>query len=72
MEYAESNGELQHLFIPNKTSTLIPEFAVEDLPLGRNAALVTVCSERRAIGQNTLMIMTLSGGEDLMALTLPV
>ena len=25
---------------PNKTETLVPEFAVEDLPLGRTAALV--------------------------------
>ena len=37
---AESNGKLSHLFIPSKTATLLPEFAVEDLPLGRNAALV--------------------------------
>ena len=29
---AESNGKLPHLFIPSKT-TLVPEFAVEDLPL---------------------------------------
>ena len=36
----ESNEELLHLFIPKKTATLIPEFAVEDLPLGRIAALV--------------------------------
>ena len=32
---AESNGKLQHLFIPSKTETLVPEFAV-----GRTAALV--------------------------------
>ena len=31
---AESNGRLPHLFIPSKTATLVPEFAVEDLPLG--------------------------------------
>ena len=37
---AESNGKLQHLFIPSKTATLVPEFAVEDLPLSRTAALV--------------------------------
>ena len=37
---AESNGKLPHLFIPSKTATLVPEFAVEDLPLGRTAALV--------------------------------
>ena len=35
----ESNGKLQHLFIPSKTATLVPEFAVEDLPF-RTAALV--------------------------------
>ena len=37
---AESNGKLPHLFIPSKTSTLVPEFAVENLPLGRTVALV--------------------------------
>ena len=36
----ESNGKLPHLFIPNKTATLVPEFAVEFLPLGRTATLV--------------------------------
>ena len=35
----ESNGKLPHLFIPSKTATLVPEFAVEDLPLVRTAAL---------------------------------
>ena len=37
---AESNEKLPHLFIPSKTATYIPEFAMEDLPLGRIAALV--------------------------------
>ena len=39
---AESKGKLPHigLFIPSKTTTLVPEFAVEDLPLSRTAALV--------------------------------
>ena len=37
---AENNGNLQHLFIPSKTTILVPEFAVEDLPLSRTAALV--------------------------------
>ena len=32
---AESNGKLTQLFIHNKTSTLVPKFAVEDLPYGR-------------------------------------
>ena len=33
---AESNGKLPHLLIPSKTLTLVPEFTVEDLPLGQN------------------------------------
>ena len=37
---AESNAKLLHLFIPSKTAALVPEFAVEDLPLDRTATLV--------------------------------
>ena len=37
---AESNGKLPHLFFPSKTATHVPEFAMEDLPLGTIAALV--------------------------------
>ena len=37
---AETNGELPQLFIPSKTATLVPEFTMEDLPLGRTASLV--------------------------------
>ena len=36
----ESNEKLRYLFIPSKTAALVPEFAVEDLPLARTAALV--------------------------------
>ena len=36
----ESNGKLPYLLIPSKTATLVPEFAVEDLPFDRTAALV--------------------------------
>ena len=32
---AESNGKLPHLFNPSKTATLVPAFAVKDLPLAR-------------------------------------
>ena len=39
--YADSIGKLPHPFIPSKTATLVPEFAVEGLPLARTAALVT-------------------------------
>ena len=38
---AERNRKLPNLFIPCKTATLVPEFAVEDLPFGRTAALVS-------------------------------
>ena len=55
---AERNGKLPHLFILTKTAALITEFAVEDLPLNITAALVpALCSERRALGQNTLMMI---------------
>ena len=37
---AESNGKLPHLFIPSKTATLVPEFAVEDLSLGITVVIV--------------------------------
>ena len=37
---AENNGKLPHLSIPSETETLVPEFAVEDLSLGRTTALV--------------------------------
>ena len=31
----ESNGKLPHLFIASKTAALVPELAVQDLPLGK-------------------------------------
>ena len=37
----EGNGKLPHLFIPSKTATLVPELAVEHLPLDRTVALVS-------------------------------
>ena len=37
---AETNGKLPHLFIPSKTATLVHEFAVQGVPLGRIATLV--------------------------------
>ena len=33
---AEVNGKLPHLFIPSETATLVPEFAVKDLPLAEH------------------------------------
>ena len=37
---AGSNGKLLNLVTPCKTAILVPEFAMEDLPLGRTAAFV--------------------------------
>ena len=45
-EGAESNRKLPYLFIPSKTATLVPEFALEDLPLGKSAALVPEFAEK--------------------------
>ena len=53
---AESNGKLPHLFIPSKTVTLVPEFAVEELPLGRTAALVPEFTVKDLLLGRTLMI----------------
>ena len=39
---AESNRKLPHLFIPSKTATLVPEFAVEDLPFGRTLIYIYI------------------------------
>ena len=54
---AESNGKLPHLFITSKIATSVPDFAEEDLPLSRTATLFCVCSEKPALGQNTLMMV---------------
>ena len=37
---AEINGKLPYLFIPSNIETLVPEFAVEDLPLDRTATWI--------------------------------
>ena len=49
----ESNGKLPHLFIPGIFATLVPEIAVEDLPLGRTAALVPEFTVKDPFGKNT-------------------
>ena len=48
---AGSNGKLPHILVPSKTVTLVPEFALEDLPLGRTAVLVP------EFGKNTLKMI---------------
>ena len=37
---AESNGKPPHLFIPSKTAALVPEFAMEDVPLVRTLMMM--------------------------------
>ena len=54
---AESNGNVPHLFIPSKTATLVPEFAVEDLPLGRTPAFVPEFAVKDLPLGRTLMMM---------------
>ena len=41
----ESSGKLPHLLIPSKITTLVPEFAVEDLPLDRTTTLIPAFAE---------------------------
>ena len=58
---AENNGKLPYLIIPSKTATLFPEFAVEDLPLGRTATFVHAFALKEpALGQNTEMMMMIN------------
>ena len=54
---AESNGKLPHLFIPSKTGTYVPEFAMEGLPFGRIAALVHEFAVKDLPLGRTLMMM---------------
>ena len=42
----ESNRKLPHLFIPSKTATTVPEFAVEDLPLIRGTCDLSPAASR--------------------------
>ena len=52
--------KLLHIFIPSKTAALVPEFAVEDLPLGRTVTLVSVTVaqsiDRPGIQSSTLFL----------------
>ena len=54
---AGSNEKLPHLIVPSKTATLVPEFAVEDLPLDRILALVTEFAVKDLLLDRTLMMM---------------
>ena len=40
-----------------RTATLVPEFEMEDLPSAEMQSGSCACSERPALGQNTLMTM---------------
>ena len=60
---AESNGKLPYIFIPSKTATEVPEFAMEDLPLGRIAALVPEFAVKDLSLGRTLMMMILDFAE---------
>ena len=57
--YTETNEKLHHLLIPSKTANLVPEFAVEDLDLGRTAALVPEFAVKDLALGITIMMMIL-------------
>ena len=54
---AENSKKLPQLFIPNKTATMFPDFAVEDLSWTELQTRFCVCSERPTFGQNTVTII---------------
>ena len=49
---AESNGKLLHLFIPGKTTALVPGFAVKDLPLDRTLMMMDVNKLKQAFNDD--------------------
>ena len=63
---AESKGKLPHLFIPCKTATWVPEFAMEDLPLVRIAALVPEFAVKDLPLGRILMMMMMIVTEDYL------
>ena len=56
---AESNRKLPHLFIPSKTPTLVPKFAMEVLPLGRTATFVPEFAVKDLVLGRMMMVMTI-------------
>ena len=55
---AENKGKLPHLLIYSKTATWVPEFAMEDLPLGRIASLVPEFAVKDLpLGRTQMMMM---------------
>ena len=53
----ESNGKLSHLFIPSKTATLVPEFAVKDQPFSRTANLIPAFAVKDLPSGRTLIFI---------------
>ena len=57
----ESNGKLPHLFIPSNPATLVPEFAVEDLPLDRTATFILAFAVKDLpLGRTLIMMMMMT------------
>ena len=55
---ADGKGKLPRLYITSKTATLVPEFAMENLPLGRISALVPeLVVKDLPLGRTLMMIM---------------
>ena len=53
----KATGSYRTYSIPGKTAALVPEFAVEDLPLAELQPDSCICSEGFALGQKILMMI---------------
>ena len=54
----KATGSYRTYSISGKTAALVPEFAVEDLPLDRTATLVPVFAVRdQSLGRTLMMMM---------------
>ena len=64
---AESNGKLPHIFVSSKIAILVPDCNGRST-FGQNCSLgACICSERPALGHNTLMMMNYNTTVDFTA-----
>ena len=61
----KATGSYRTYSIPDKTATLLPKFAVEDLPSAELHLRFLRLSVGLALGQNTLMMMMMMRGAEV-------
>ena len=62
----KATGSSRTYSIPGKTTALVPEFAVEDLPSAELQPRFLHFSKGPALGQNTLVMMMMMGEKHMI------